>query len=164
MQFQRVDRPYADERNDCAVRALSNATGMSYQRAHALFSAAGRRYRGRTRWDVSTPIYNRFGEMRFQRITVVEFARRHPVGTFIVHVRGHLFAVRDGVALDTHPPKPRQVIQHWWVMHRQPVELPAPVVEQENEPEEVPVVRTQQRQVLSPNAILARIQSLRIAT
>lgn len=100
------------EANDCAVRALANSIGLPYDAAHAELKAAGRPDRKGTPWNVCRQVYAKHGanerSFGFRRPTVAAIVREHQQGRYIVAVRGHVFALVDGVALDTFEPKPRQ--------------------------------------------------------
>ncbi len=47
------------------------------------------------------------------RTTINKFVKDHPKGRFYCVVRGHAFAIIDGVVYD-HSKKPRRQIQHAW--------------------------------------------------
>lgn len=49
------------EKNDCTVRALANATGMPYAEAHALLSKHGRRFRRGAYFEQSHAAYTEAG-------------------------------------------------------------------------------------------------------
>lgn len=100
----------AGERYDCSVRALTLAAGIPYAEAHAAFQGVGRVTGKRTPWPVSTDLYTRRGYTlhttvtgvcgRVRYMTVAQFVKAHPVGRFILHRRGHAFALIDGVVND----------------------------------------------------------------
>lgn len=93
----------ASEHNDCSVRAWAIAKQLPYAEAHAAFKAAGRPDRGRTPWRVSVAV---MGQPTFQPRwksdcpTYAQWVRENPAGRWVVIVRGHAFAVVDGVHLD----------------------------------------------------------------
>lgn len=106
----RVYAPIGRELNDCAVRALALAASLSYQDAHDLLSWHGRQKDGVTRnahklYDVLFPecrIEATAGHHpMYDRPTVGQFLKAHPVGRFLCMVKGHAFAVRDGIVYDT---------------------------------------------------------------
>lgn len=121
LPFELVPRPSGfSEAQDCVVRALTNAIGtMPYAEAHALAKAEGRRDRCRTPWLVLQRLYgarciDSVPWSNCKRSTLARWLREHPTGTYIVHVRGHVFAVRDGVQLDLSPNGPRRLVDAWW--------------------------------------------------
>ncbi len=50
-----------NESDDCSVRALANATGISYAKAHAALKHHGRQDRKGVTMDVIVPAYKTFG-------------------------------------------------------------------------------------------------------
>ena len=111
------------DRNDCTVRALAIASGIPYAAAHALLKAHGRK-QGK---GVLTAVvidafkdhlgdYVRTSPFMSERPTVASFLRDQPKGTFVVAVRGHVFAVIDGVQHDNGEGlyKPRCRVKGFW--------------------------------------------------
>jgi len=89
---------------DCAVRALAVATGVPYTVASVTFSAQGRRIKRGTDQETSTKLYETVLGMR--RVELAEglrlgaFLEVARTGSFIVHKKGHAFAVVEGVVHD----------------------------------------------------------------
>lgn len=112
---------YAHETNDCAVRAMVNSFGVSYDYAHAAMKAGGRKDKAGTYNDtidkVITAEHNgkRAVQMpgigkawrsaqegrREREVTIGTFCKYHPHGQFYCIVRGHAFAVVDGMVCDS---------------------------------------------------------------
>lgn len=159
--FLQVARPVTEE-NDCAVRALANATGTPYAEAHSMFFDAGRRPNKGTPWSAVYGVYGRFGALtRYNRnysATVGSFIAENPVGTFILSIRRHVFAVRDGVILDTGMCKPTTALLQTWKMHEH-----KPIAE--FVPDEVLVTPNKGYRPLAFNvhALLAKVNSVRVA-
>lgn len=98
------------EHNDCTVVALALAANMHYDETHRLLQDAGRR--NRCRWHLFGWLKNNkqfygtdtvFGDYKAVRvrlrepsITLAKFLRDFPRGRFLLHKRGHAFAVIDG--------------------------------------------------------------------
>lgn len=101
---------HPNERLDCVVRGLAIAANMPYSEAHALFKAAGRRDRCRTRDTILKEIMNGFiktGINGFKvcragdcGISVKRYITEHSQGRYLLGRRGHVFAVIDGVIHD----------------------------------------------------------------
>ncbi len=98
----RVAEGYADEKRDCAVRALAVAADIPYYQAHDVFKHGGRRRRCgsyRTRETLA--------EVGIKgvscRMSLASFINMNPKGSFYVIKRGHAFAVKDGVVFDNAP-------------------------------------------------------------
>jgi hypothetical protein len=104
--YSALERPLGENR-DCSVRALAIAAGMTYEAAHQLFKDAGRVDGKTTAHAVSCAVYERLG-FPVQRtfypggrcITLAQLINCHPKGRFIVHRKGHAFALIDGVVHD----------------------------------------------------------------
>lgn len=93
---------FPTERRDCSVRALAIALGIPYREAHESFRIAGRRHGEGTPLVISAWVHKRHGmeTMRPFRPTLAQFLRENPKGRFVVHRRGHAFAIIDGVVHD----------------------------------------------------------------
>ena len=109
------------ENNDCVVRAMTIATGKSYDEMHALFKSHGRRNKCGTPFGVINAALACLGLPQLTRIdtdyrlvcgryttrrqetsrpTLARFVSEHREGTYMVIIRGHAFAVIDGVQYD----------------------------------------------------------------
>ena len=106
-----------NEKNDCTVRAYSKAAGIPYLQAHQELTDAGRiPGKGFRVW----PFYEKKGFLWYPRPHrrvdnfVLNIARN---GNWIVWIRGHVFAVCDGVIHDTRPSAvlKRHVLGAWQV-------------------------------------------------
>lgn len=130
-RFQQVNRPTGRaEFQDCVVRALSNATAIDYETAHAIVKAAGRQdgkpASGAVVDKVYLPIAKGESYRRNAAMTVGAFIKANPSGRHIVRVGagrkvGHVFAVVDGVMLDDSEPSTRRRVTHAWRIERAPV-------------------------------------------
>lgn len=92
------------DKQDCSVRALAVATAVPYEVASMVFSVRGRRLKACTPTDLSRELYEQVLGMRAiemaEGMTLSEFTQMVLAGRFIVHKRGHAFAVIDGVVHD----------------------------------------------------------------
>jgi hypothetical protein len=95
---------FKHEQRDCAVRALRIAAGITYERAHAMLAAYGRRAKRAT----SNNTVKRAAEnFRLHAVnlnahldgwpTLAKFVREHRTGSYVLRVNTHFLAVRDGV-------------------------------------------------------------------
>ena len=101
---------HPNERLDCVVRGFAIAAGIPYPEAHAMFKAAGRRDRCRTRNTILNKLMNGFiktgiNGFKVSRagdcgITVKRYITEHSQGRYLLGRRGHVFAVIDGVIHD----------------------------------------------------------------
>lgn len=116
----------AGEDNDCSVRALSNATGMSYQEAHETLKKAGRQDRKSCLNQIWEKVYLDAG-LKLEAIfgTTKSALRKkshnpttshykgigignlipqlNPRKTYVIQVKDHVFCVKNGKVLDSHP-------------------------------------------------------------
>lgn len=108
------------ESNDCAVKAIAIATQTDYRTVHAMLKAAGRKDRKGTHFQAIKKVVGQLGfEMeqlagqrsysfdevagRYAKLVgrAVKTAKHYLIrGEFLVFTRGHVLAVRDGVAED----------------------------------------------------------------
>lgn len=114
------------EKLDCSVRALAVAADISYDEAHAALKEAGRPDGKRTPHATSRELYRKLGfrcciirqggiACHGLRMTLMQFIAANPRGRFIVHRRGHAFAVLDGVVHDwARGTGPRSRVTNAW--------------------------------------------------
>lgn len=91
------------DKSDCSVRALAVATGCTYQQSSAIFSAAGRKLKKGTFVETSLKVYVEWlgcEELKVREWPLAGFIAAYPKGRFILHRKGHAFAVIDGVLHD----------------------------------------------------------------
>lgn len=110
------------ERNDCVVRAISNATGKDYSEVHAVLKKHGRKDRKGTQWHTSIAAMKELGmegvaigngqsakfmarqgkmERHEKGVTLGKLLKDLPRGRFVVYIRGHALAVVNGEIIDT---------------------------------------------------------------
>lgn len=104
------------EKADCVVRAMAVVTQLPYEKAHELVRLTmGRKPKQGTPTDNIHYAMNRFEQegmrvspnrvlnvrvMKNRRFRLQTFINNNPVGKFVLIVRGHMFAVVDGVLHD----------------------------------------------------------------
>ena len=105
---------FTKETNDCAVRAMANAFGISYEKAHAAMKANGRQDRkGTYNLTIHNTITQEHGGKKAiqmnhigkgwegkRQVTIGTFCKYHTKGSFYCIVKGHAFAIVDGVVQD----------------------------------------------------------------
>ena len=104
-------------RGDCTVVALSILLEITYLQAVTLMTKYGRLANGK--WPKRclhfraslSKILN--GHMVARHGSVGKFVRTHPQGKFLIWVRGHVFAVVNGIIYD-HTNKPSRHISGAW--------------------------------------------------
>lgn len=113
------DSPLArSEKNDCIVRAVMECMGVHYDEAHEMVMRTGFRQPKRGTYTSSMMSRDTFFRSRFDPVpahgmTVAQFLAANPKGNYIVTVKWHGFAVKDGVVVD-YLIKPRQKVQLAW--------------------------------------------------
>lgn len=119
-QLQEVASRYR-EANDCTVRGIATLFGCTYGVAHRALAKTGRENRGGASWQTIDKAMNnladRFGVTlevhgepamslqwaRYKGVetpTIAQFIKNHPKGSYLLAMRGHVAAVRDGVLYD----------------------------------------------------------------
>lgn len=96
------------ERNDCVVRALALAAGISYDESHALLEKHGRQYAKGTSWmthrnaikDLNGTAVIDTPNTKLAKFTLNSFITNHPTGSYFVIRRGHAIAVINGRVYD----------------------------------------------------------------
>lgn len=97
------------EHNDCSVKAIAVATGVSYKAAHAALKAEGRRDRGTTRWHLIHKAVLALGyELEksdsFNGYTLNQLEKRLASSgshsPMLVGVRGHVLGVKSNKIVD----------------------------------------------------------------
>jgi len=120
----------SEERNDCTVCALSNATGVDYSTARKIAWGAGRKTGKGFHTGVLVDFARTNHRMSFtdvdltlgnpnkpKSMSVKRFIRKFPKGNFIVRVRGHALSVKDGVVVDSFTPKGLKRITAAWLFN-----------------------------------------------
>lgn len=127
------------ESKDCVIRAITNATGVSYDAVHSFLAASGRKHGKGTNVESMVAACKHFGltfvgtfgktssarscayfgnrqykylhVTRNESITLGKLIASLPFGRFVVVIRGHAVAMIDGKLIDTHHnPKQAQVV------------------------------------------------------
>jgi len=112
-----AERPTWDK-SDCSVRAVAVACGITYEQSSVLFAAFGRSLKQGTSIEISRQVHE--AKLKMYRIDACEmplshFALLYDTGSYVVHKKGHAFAVVEGVVHDwDSTTKPStQVIRAW---------------------------------------------------
>ena len=115
------------ENNDCVVRAIASAAEMDYDSAHQfvketfnrkngkgtfglgtgmnLLSKNGKQINGKNVQIISeehnTMLYYVVvkGVKKLRATTTATFIKKHPIGSYVVVVKGHAFTIKDGVVI-----------------------------------------------------------------
>lgn len=101
---------YANETNDCSVRATTIALNKPYKEVHSTFLKHGRRWGKGVTFITLTAVLKDLTKDKVKMVasdvvkreSLARFIKTHPKGRYVVVKRGHAFAVIDGVAHDAH--------------------------------------------------------------
>ena len=111
----KIEEGFTHETNDCGVRALALATGLSYAKAHGLLKAEGRLDRKGTKTTqieralrvakiefaiISTMICDSARGFRIRRLSLDRITRQYCQGRYIVITNTHGMALIDGTIHD----------------------------------------------------------------
>lgn len=107
------------DKNDCSIRALAVACGVPYAVASVAFSVTGRRVKGATELDITSKLHEEFLDMTRVRsaegMDLETFCLVAPKGAYVVHKKGHAFAVIDGIVHDWESTtKPSTMVLRVW--------------------------------------------------
>lgn len=98
----RAAEGFTNEKLDCTVRAVALTRRMSYKAAHELMEAAGRKAGHRFEFAAFMEGQG-WARLVAAKGTIRRFVKEHPEGNYIVRIRGHVFALCGGIALDLWP-------------------------------------------------------------
>ena len=113
--------PRGKAAGDCTVRAISKATGTSWQEAYLALAIQGY-------LDGNMPSANAVWGAYLRKIgytrhivqdtcpdcyPVADFAQDHPMGTYILALSGHVVCVEDGVLYDSWQSQNETVLYYW---------------------------------------------------
>ena len=101
------------EKRDCTVRACSLAFNIPYENAWIELMLAGRKTT-KGMWGFEKYLQSKGLSIRTYnpRITLENWVVANPIGTFIVHKRGHAIAVINGIIHDSFQASPRVFVDY----------------------------------------------------
>lgn len=108
---------YKNRINDCTIRAISVATGVTWDEAYEELSNEARQMG--LMMD-SVDFIEQYLDYRYERTchyskTVNEFIKEFPQGIYLLSMPGHLTCVIDGVNIDTFDTSNRRMWCAWFV-------------------------------------------------
>lgn len=103
---------------DCTIRALSVAEGISWDEAYDLLSNSAREL-GLMQSDVRA--IEHFLDLRYDRVPVYEekvgdFIKNHKRGVFLITMPGHITVIKNGINYDTFNSSNRNIWNAWEVL------------------------------------------------
>lgn len=109
--------PYNHNIEDCTIRAISVAEGISWDEAYDLLSDSARNL-GFMLSDVRA--IEQFLDLRYYKVpiherTVGEFIENHTEGTYLITMPGHITVVKNSINYDTFNSSKRPIWSAWSV-------------------------------------------------
>lgn len=109
------------ERNnieDCAIRAISVAEGISWDEAYDELSRSARKMRLMMSSVTAIEKYldEHYERIPFRSRTVGEFIEDHPHGIFLITMPGHITVLKNGINYDTFDCSERVMWSAWEVI------------------------------------------------
>ena len=111
--------PNPEKRNvgDCTVRALSKALGQDWDTTYWGLAIEGNLRADMPSANATWCAYLRrkgfHRELAPEDITVAEFARENPHGTYVLALSGHVVCIKDGVLYDSWDSSNEIVLYFW---------------------------------------------------
>ncbi len=110
--------PEGNDIEDCVIRAVSVAEGISWDEAYDELSDYAR--------DIglmmnSVEAVERYLDERYNRVpfyteTVGEFIYNHPVGIYLITMKNHITVLKDGINYDTFDCRDRAMWSAWEIV------------------------------------------------
>lgn len=112
--------PEGNNIEDCTIRAISVAEGISWDKAYDKLSASARDMR---LMISSVDAIEEYLDRHYKRVkcyigTVGDFIDTHPHGTYLITMRGHITVVKNGINYDTFDCKDRYMWCAWKVNNK----------------------------------------------
>ena len=122
-----------NESRDCAVKAISIATGTDYVQVHAMLKAAGRRNRCGTYRHQTDKVIKKLGYEQVDITrqtcgrTVRTIASELQDGNYLVFVSGHVLCIKHGIAEDWTAGRQHRVKEVMKIVQTSSIEEPKTV-------------------------------------
>ena len=96
--------PNQERISDCVIRAISFASGLPYSTIRKKLWLTDKLY-GCERlckfcYSNFITYVLKYKEVNCDNLTIEEFADKHPYGTYLIRIDGHLTTIKDGVLYD----------------------------------------------------------------
>lgn len=96
--------PNQERISDCVIRAISFASGLPYSTIRKKLWLTAKLY-GCERlckfcYSNFITYVLKYKEVNCDNLTIEEFADKHPYGTYLIRIDGHLTTIKDGVLYD----------------------------------------------------------------
>ena len=110
--------PKGNDIEDCTIRAISVAEGISWDEAYEELSDSARKLR---LMISSVEAIEKYLDKRYRRVpirveTVGEFIETHPFGVYLITMEGHITVLKNGINYDTFDSSDRLIWNAWKVI------------------------------------------------
>lgn len=96
--------PNGTKEEDCVTRAITFATGLPYKEVSKKLWLTADLYEcdRLCKFCYSNFINHvlKYKEVNCDKLTIGEFANKHPYGTYLIRIEGHLTCIKDGIVYD----------------------------------------------------------------
>lgn len=118
MYRYRNANPNMNNIEDCTIRAISVAEGISWDEAYMKLSESARKMRLMMNSVEAIEEYldSQYDRTCYNDRTVGEFIESHPEGTYLMTMRGHITVLKDGINYDTFDCRERRMWCAWEVL------------------------------------------------
>lgn len=103
--------------NDCVIRSISKAEGKTWDETYTELSKIAQK-NGILLDDVNfvEPLLDsRYKRICFKNKTLGDFAYEHPIGTYLITMKGHITCCIDGTIFDSFDCRDRKIWCAWIV-------------------------------------------------
>lgn len=103
--------------DDCTIRAISVAEGISWDEAYDELSISAKKL---GLMMSSVEAVEEYLDNKYKRIpvyakTVGEFIKKHPRGIYLITMQGHITVLKNGINYDTFDPSKSEIWSAWRV-------------------------------------------------
>lgn len=110
--------PNGNNIEDCTIRAISVAEGISWDEAYMKLSESARKMRLMMNSVDAIEEYldSQYERLYLPKMTVGEFVKSQPYGTYLITMRGHITVLKEGINYDTFDCSERLIWSVWEVI------------------------------------------------
>lgn len=110
--------PNGNNIEDCTIRAISVAEGLTWDEAYDKLSKSARKLR---LMMSSVDAIEEYLDLHYERVpireyTVGKFIENHPRGIYLITMRGHITVLKNGINYDTFDSSEREIWCAWEVI------------------------------------------------
>lgn len=109
--------PVLNEVEDCSIRAISVAEGISWDEAYKKLCRFAR-HNGlmiSSVENIEKYLDDKYDKIPVYYKTVGEFANNNKYGIYLITMKGHITVIKDGIIYDTFDPSNRTIWDVWQI-------------------------------------------------